>query len=100
MPSRERVKWAQLRTGIIAVSAMIVAAALIFLLTSQTSVFQGQFQLRTYMADSAGMAANAPIRLNGIPVGHIKNIRLSGSRDPNRTVEITLEIEDKYLDQI
>ena len=100
MASAKRVHWAQLRVGILATVAMLIAAVLIFLLTGQTGLFQGQFELRTYMEDSAGMAENAPVRLNGILAGHIEAVRLSGSRDPKRTVEITMKIQQKYLNQI
>lgn len=79
---------------------MIIAAILIFLLTGQSHLFEGEFDLRTYMEDSAGMSDNATVRLNGIPVGHVAQVRLSGSRDPKRTVEIQMKIDDKYLDQI
>jgi phospholipid/cholesterol/gamma-HCH transport system substrate-binding protein len=95
-----KLKWAQLRTGALALAALVIAAALIFLLTGQGNFFQGEFQLKTYMEDSAGMASNAPVRLNGILAGHIGNVKLSGSRDPKRTVEIDMMIQRPYLDQI
>jgi phospholipid/cholesterol/gamma-HCH transport system substrate-binding protein len=100
MPSQKRVHWAQLRTGILATVAMVLTGALIFLLTSQNNIFGGNFHLRTYMEDSAGMVANDPVRVNGILVGYIGKIRLSGSRDPKRTVEIDMVIQQKYLNQI
>jgi phospholipid/cholesterol/gamma-HCH transport system substrate-binding protein len=100
MATQKKVQWAQLRAGIVATVAMIIAAVLIFLLTGQSNIFEGEFHLRTYMEDSAGMTDNAPVRLNGILAGHIGTIRLSGSRDPKRTVEIDMVIEEKYLDQI
>jgi phospholipid/cholesterol/gamma-HCH transport system substrate-binding protein len=100
MASPKRVHWAQLKVGIVATLAMIIAAVLIFLLTGQTKLFEGEFDLRTYMEDSAGMSDNATVRLNGIPVGHISKVGLSGSRDPRRTVQIDMKIENKYLDQI
>ncbi len=86
MASQERVQWAQLKAGIVAAVAMVIAGVLIFLLTGQSNVFGSDFHLATYMEDSAGMAANDPVRLNGILVGHIGSIKLSGSRDPKRTV--------------
>ena len=49
------------------------------------------------MEDSAGMAQNAPVRLNGILGGPHRNDQLSGSHDPKRTVEIDMEIPEKYL---
>jgi phospholipid/cholesterol/gamma-HCH transport system substrate-binding protein len=95
-----KLKWAQLRTGAVALAALILAAVLIFLLTGQSNLFQGEFHLKTYMEDSAGMASNAPVRLNGILVGHIGSVQLSGSRDPKRTVQIDMMIQERYLDQI
>jgi phospholipid/cholesterol/gamma-HCH transport system substrate-binding protein len=100
MPSPQKVHWAQLRTGILATVAMVLAGALIFLLTGQNNIFGGNFHLKTYMEDAAGMVANDPVRVNGILVGYIGSIRLSGSRDPKRTVEIDMVVQSKYLDQI
>jgi len=100
MASQKRVSWAQLRVGIVASISMVIAGLLIFLLTSQSNMITGEFELRTFMEDSAGMAENAPVRLNGIFVGHIRRVQLSGSHDPKRTVEITMRISRKYLDLI
>jgi phospholipid/cholesterol/gamma-HCH transport system substrate-binding protein len=79
---------------------MVLAGILIFLLTGQSNFFGGDFHLKTYMEDSAGMVANDPVRVNGILVGYIGAIKLSGSRDPKRTVEIDMVIQNKFLDQI
>jgi phospholipid/cholesterol/gamma-HCH transport system substrate-binding protein len=100
MASQARVHWAQLRTGVLAAIAMVLAAILIFLLTSQSNFFGGDFHLMTYMEDSAGMVANDPVRVNGILVGYIGSIKLSGSRDPKRTVQIDMVIRQRFLDQI
>jgi phospholipid/cholesterol/gamma-HCH transport system substrate-binding protein len=100
MASQKKLHWAQLRTGILATAAMVIAGVLIFLLTGQSSIFGGDFHLRTYMEDSAGMVANDPVRVNGILTGYIGTIRLSGSRDPKRTVEIDMVIKQRYLEQI
>src|SRR5580658_7973792 len=97
---QERVQWAQLRVGIVASVAIVVAGILIYLLTGQSNFFGGEFHLKTYMEDSAGMATNAPVRLNGILVGHLGQVTLSGSRDRKHTVGIDMVIQQKYLDQI
>ena len=100
MASAKKLQWAQLKTGMLAGLAMIITAVLIFLLSGQGNFFEGEFHVRTFMDDSAGMATNAPVRLNGILVGHIHAVELSGSRDPKRTVAIDMAIRAKYLDQI
>ena len=100
MADPKKVGWAQLRVGIVAVASMVLAGVLIFLLTGNGNIFRGNFQLRTYMADSAGMAEGSSVRLNGILAGTLKKIRLSGQSNPNRTVEIEMNIQDAFLDDI
>jgi phospholipid/cholesterol/gamma-HCH transport system substrate-binding protein len=100
MPSKEKVEWAKLKTGILATVAMIILGALIFLLTGNTTLFEHQALVRTFMADSAGMAQNAPVRLNGILVGHIKDVHLSGSSDAKRTVEVDMLVPENFLEKI
>jgi phospholipid/cholesterol/gamma-HCH transport system substrate-binding protein len=73
---------------------------LIFLLTGQSNLFGSDFHLTTYMEDSAGMVENDPVRVNGILVGYIGSIKLSGSRDPKKTVGIDMVIREQFLDQI
>ena len=100
MPSAAKVSWAQLRVGIMAVVAIAILGVLIFLLTGSGNIFEGSFKLRTYMSDSAAMATGSPVRLNGILIGNISSINLTGSREPERVVVIEMEIQDKYLTQI
>lgn len=100
MPSPQRVRWAQLRVGLLSLAALVITAILIFLLTSNTKFFERRFHLRTYMEDSAAMAEGAPVRLNGILVGNIDHIHLTNSKDPHRVVEIDMSIMTRYLDQI
>jgi phospholipid/cholesterol/gamma-HCH transport system substrate-binding protein len=100
MASQKKVRWAELRSGILTTVALVIAGVLIWLLSSQSNIFTTNFHLRTYLEDSEGLNANDPVRVNGILVGYIGAIRLSGSRDPKRTVEIDMVIQQKYLDQI
>jgi len=81
-------------------AAMLILAVLIFLLTSSGSVFQRNVTLRMYVDDASGTTTKAPVRLNGILIGYVDDIKLSGSRDPNRTVEFDLLVQEKYLRDI
>src|SRR5581483_8954959 len=100
MPAASKVRWSQLKVGVVATAAMIILAVLIFLLTSSTGLFQNYVIVRTYMDDASGMVEGAPVRLNGILIGTVKIIKLSGSRDPNRAVEFDMNIKERYLSQI
>lgn len=100
MPSQQKVEWAKLRTGVVVSISTVITAVLIFLLTGSGTMFEAEVVLRTFMPDSAGMAENAPVRLNGILVGHIKSVGLAGGTDRKRTVEVTMSLPEKYLEQI
>jgi len=100
MPTSQKVKWAQLRVGIMALVAMIILGVLIFLLTGSGDIFSREMQIRTYMSDSAGMASTSPVRLNGILIGEIRDVRLSGQSNPNRIVEIVMSIKGRFLKEI
>jgi phospholipid/cholesterol/gamma-HCH transport system substrate-binding protein len=52
------------------------------------------------MDDSAALAQGAPVRLNGIAVGKVDSVVLSGSKEPRRIVKITLEIDERYFPSI
>jgi phospholipid/cholesterol/gamma-HCH transport system substrate-binding protein len=100
MANPQKLKWSQLKVGLVALAAMIIAGALILLLTGNGNPFEGTFQLRTYMEDSAGMAEGSAVRLNGILAGKIKKVQLSGSKEPLRMVEIDMEIDNHFRTEI
>ena len=79
MPSPQKVSWSKLRVGITALVAMAIIGTLIFLLTTSGNIFKRKLHLRMYMDDASGTSESAPVRLNGIPVGNVKKIELSGS---------------------
>jgi len=100
MPVQSRVRWAQLKVGILAIVAMTILAVLIFLITGNTNLFESRAEIYTYMGDAAALTVGAPVNLNGIPVGKVKNITLSGSKDPQRLVRIEMEIPERELRNI
>src|SRR5947209_7589980 len=100
MPSPQKVSWSKLRVGITALVALGIIGTLIFLLTTSGNVFKRKIHLRMYMDDASGTSESAPVRLNGIPVGNVKKIGLSESKDPKRAVEFVLEIKGEFQNDI
>jgi phospholipid/cholesterol/gamma-HCH transport system substrate-binding protein len=100
MADPKKLKWKELKVGIVAVVAMIISGILILLLTGNQNPFEGSFPLRTYMEDSAGMSEGSDVRLNGILVGKIKKVRLSGEKDPHRMVELLMSVENSFKTEI
>jgi phospholipid/cholesterol/gamma-HCH transport system substrate-binding protein len=100
MPDRSKIRWSQLKVGVIALASFLILFVLVFLLTSSKGLFQTNFLLHTYMDDASGVAEGTPVRLNGITVGYLEKVVLTGSRNPNRTVEFDMQIQEKYLKAI
>ena len=100
MPSAEKVSWAKLRVGIVAMVAMALLFIMVFLLTGNKSLFATDVPIYTFMDDSAAMAEGSAVRLNGIEVGKVKKIELSGENKPNRIVRLTMSIDDRMLKAI
>jgi phospholipid/cholesterol/gamma-HCH transport system substrate-binding protein len=80
-----------------AIAAMAIVAVLIFLLTGERNIFARSATLYTYLSDSAALASGAAVRLNGIYVGKIAGVELSGSADPNRVVRVVMSVQRDKL---
>jgi len=98
MPTTSKSKWAQLKVGLMAIIALLILAFLIILMSGANPLFRRTTDVYTYLGDSVAMTEGAtPVRLNGIPIGKVKKIELSGSTDPARIVKLTLSIYDEAM---
>jgi phospholipid/cholesterol/gamma-HCH transport system substrate-binding protein len=100
MADRTKVRWSQLRVGVIALTAMAIAATFIILLTTKQGLFTPYALLRTHMSDASGLQEGTPVRLNGITVGYLDKLALTNSSDPHRVVEFDMQVQGKYLNEI
>jgi len=100
MPSAKKVAWAQLKVGIMAILALVILSALIVLLTGTQNPFSKTFVVYTFMGDSGAMTEGSAVRLNGILVGKVRKIGLSGEANPDRVIKMDLEIDNKFMNQI
>ncbi len=100
MPSARKVRWAQLRVGVMALVAILLLAVLIYLLTGNQTLFADKATLYTYMNDSAALAVGAPVRLNGIMEGNVAAVDLSGQNVPSRIVRIRMSVDASALKDI
>jgi phospholipid/cholesterol/gamma-HCH transport system substrate-binding protein len=100
MAIQTKASWARLKVGVLALFAMGVLAVLIFLITGNTNIFESKVTLYTFMADAAALTDGAPVNLDGIPIGKISAIRLSGLKDPQRLVRIDMQIPEGQLKNI
>lgn len=100
MPLENKTKWAKLRVGLMAIVSMVILGILIFLITGNLHLFEAKAELYTFLSDTASLTEKSGVRLNGIPIGQVKKITFSGSRDPRRVVKVDIQVTEKMLQQI
>jgi phospholipid/cholesterol/gamma-HCH transport system substrate-binding protein len=81
VPDQQQVRWSQLKVGVLVIVALTALAALIFLMSGNTGGFwSGHLTLRSYFENSAGLKLGAPVNLEGVTVGNVKNILIDPAR--------------------
>src|SRR5271168_5576895 len=99
MPSQQEVRWSQLKVGVIVLVAIVILTTLLFLMTSSSGlgVFSRKLTVHTYFQNSAGLKVGAPVNLEGVTIGTVKQVTVE--TDPKREampVEVALKIDGKY----
>ena len=96
MPSQERVNWAKVRVAAVCAAAVTILLTLFWLLSGGT-LFEEKASLYLYIPDATGLDSDSPVTVDGITVGKVKDVSLSGSNDPNRVIRVTISVEHKQL---
>ena len=100
MPAKDKVNYAQLRVGILAIVALSCLVLIIFLLTGNSSWFKKQIPLHVYTSDASGLNAGAPVRINGIQAGSVRSVTLSGETNPQKIIKVDFVIDEEMQKQI
>jgi phospholipid/cholesterol/gamma-HCH transport system substrate-binding protein len=91
MPSVRRVRWARFRVTSVSLVALIILGTLIYLLTGGT-LLEKKVTLYLYIRDGTGLSHDSPVRVDGIDVGTVSTVALSGSNNPLRIVKVTMKV--------
>jgi len=83
-------KMSTLRLGVFIFLGTIILVIGIFLLGNKESLFKSTFTVKTYFKNVEGLRTGAPVRLSGIDVGSVKDIKIVG--DTSGKVEVTLRL--------
>lgn len=95
MPRTRSLAWAELKIGIVAVAAMILAVMIIVAVGGQAGFFWQQYMLKTRFANVQGLKSGAVVRVAGVEVGKVDDIQFSGSE-----VEVTLSVKKDMQSRI
>lgn len=87
MPRTRSIGWAQLKIGIIAIVAMVLASALILAVGGQGGFPWERYPLKARFADVQGMKTGSVVRIAGKDVGKVTGVEFAESQ-----IEVTLEV--------
>jgi len=97
LPSQKQLKWSQLRVGITVIVAALTLGFLLFLMSGTSGLFTPRITLKSYFDNAQGLREGAPVRLSGVDVGNVTNIRIVPDKDKQFTpVEVTMKLSTKY----
>lgn len=94
MPNQQQLRWSQLKVGITVVVASVTLVLLILLMGGETGIFVSRITLYAYFDNTEGLKIGAPVELQGLTIGNVKDVRVVPNRpDP---VQITMRVNTKY----
>ena len=95
MPRTRSLAWSELKIGILALLALVLAAMLILAVGGQGGFAWQRYELKTKFADVKGLKSGAVVRVAGVEVGKVTDVALAGSE-----VEVTLEVNEENQQRI
>ncbi len=95
MPRTRSLKWSELKIGIMAVAALLIAAALILALGGEGGFFWQRYSLKVRFPNAGGVQQGSPVRVSGVTVGSVTDIEFIGAE-----VEMALELREDMQERV
>jgi phospholipid/cholesterol/gamma-HCH transport system substrate-binding protein len=76
MPRTRSLAWAELKFGLIAVFAIVMAGLLIFAVGGSGGFFWQNYPLKVRFPNVAGLMSGSPVRVAGVEVGSVSGVEL------------------------
>ncbi|MFH1194182.1 MAG: MlaD family protein [bacterium] len=83
------------RLGIFIFIGTILLVLSIFMIGNKERLFVGTIFIKTYFSNVEGLRSGAPVRLSGMDVGSVSNIRLTDKADS--LIEVTMRIDEEMI---
>jgi phospholipid/cholesterol/gamma-HCH transport system substrate-binding protein len=80
----------QLRVGAFVLASLLVFAGLVYMLGRSAGLFERQYRLVAGFSQIGGLIQGATVRLAGVPVGHVGQIRLPEAGEAKVRVELLI----------
>jgi phospholipid/cholesterol/gamma-HCH transport system substrate-binding protein len=95
MPRTRSLKWSELKIGILAVVAIVIAASLILTLSGVAGMWWQRYHLKVRFANAGGVNQGSIVRVAGLKVGSVTDIQFVGSQ-----IEMTLELRKEHQQRV
>lgn len=104
MAQRKQLTWSELRVGLFVLVGLLILAVGIFYVTG-AGFFGPKYRIKTYLPEVSGLTTGAPVRLDGVEVGTVDQIRLvprQPGKAPDRmhNIEVVMRIDRNYKKDI
>lgn len=87
------------RVGLTVLLALVVLAAGILVIGERSFLFKSTDSYSIMFENTSGLAQGSPVQLNGVVVGRVEDIELSGNVEQT-LLRVRVEIESKYRDRL
>ena len=94
MPRTRSLKWSELKIGIMAIVALVIAALLILALGGEGGFFWERYNLKVRFSNAAGVQKGSPVRVAGVTVGAVKSMQFIGT-DVEMALELHKDMQEK-----
>jgi phospholipid/cholesterol/gamma-HCH transport system substrate-binding protein len=98
MPRTRSLAWAELKIGMLAVFAIVMAGLLIFMVGNTGGFFWQRYPLKVVFDNVAGVKSGSPVRLAGKEIGAVTDVQFVAT-GVEVTIEITRDVRELVTDQ-
>jgi phospholipid/cholesterol/gamma-HCH transport system substrate-binding protein len=95
MPRTRSLAWSELKIGMLAVGALVLAGMLIVAVGGQSGFAWQRYELKTKFDNVQGLKSGAIVRVAGVEVGKVTAVAFSGT-----SVEVRLSIRDEMQSRV
>jgi len=104
MAQRKQLTWSELRVGLFVLVGLLILAVGIFYVTG-SGAFGPKYRIRTFLPEVSGLATGAPVRLDGVEIGNVDQIKIvprEAGKPPDRmkSIEVDMRIDKRFQSDV
>jgi phospholipid/cholesterol/gamma-HCH transport system substrate-binding protein len=94
--ARKKLAWAELRVGILVIASFTILIIALLAISGGAGFFTPRYLLRTYFPSADGVRKGSLVWIAGIEGGNVTTVNITPSSDPNRAVEVVMQIQKQF----